>query len=276
LEDASYTTVVRWGTEQMDSSVVVAGIAIGPQHPFRVIAGPCSVESYEQFRETAIAVKQAGAVLLRGGAFKPRTSPYTFQGLGAEGLSIMREVADEMGMGVVTEAMAPGDVPVVVEHADMVQIGARNMSNIGLLESAAASGRPILLKRGLTATVEETLVAAESVLALGNDRVVICERGSRTFEPAMRNSLDIASIPEMRFRSDLPVIVDPSHGTGRTDLVAPIALAGIAAGADGMIVEVHPDPPSALSDGFQALESHRFGEFMASVFDMARAVGRAA
>jgi 3-deoxy-7-phosphoheptulonate synthase len=266
----------EWGIYEMDASVVVGGIPIGHEQPFRVIAGPCSVESFDQFRQTAIAVKQAGAVLLRGGAFKPRTSPYTFQGLGVEGLRIMRQVADELGMGVVTEAMAPEDITLVAEQADMIQIGARNMGNVTLLEGAAASGRPILLKRGLTASVEETLVAAESLLALGNDQVVICERGSRTFEPAMRNSLDIASIPEMRFRSSLPVIVDPSHGTGRTDLVAPIALAGIAAGADGMMVEVHPDPPRALSDGFQAFEVSRFGEFMQSVSDMALAVGRPA
>ncbi|MFN2489694.1 MAG: 3-deoxy-7-phosphoheptulonate synthase [Actinomycetota bacterium] len=258
----------------MDASVEVAGVPFGRPHPFRVIAGPCSVESFEQFRETALAVKRAGAVLLRGGAFKPRTSPYAFQGLGIAGLEIMRSVADELEMGIVTEAMAPEDMATVASFADMIQIGARNMNNRVLLEAAAESGLPILLKRGLTATVQDVLVMAETILGLGNDRVLICERGSRTFEPAMRNSLDIAAVPEVRFRSNLPVIVDPSHGTGRTDLVAPVALAGVAAGADGMIVEAHPDPSVALSDGFQSLETARFEEFMAPVRAMAAALGR--
>ncbi len=254
--------------------VSVAGITFGAGHPVRVVAGPCSVEGPEQFREAALAVAAAGAVLLRGGAFKPRTSPYSFQGLGERGLAIMREVADELEMGVVTEAMSADEVAAVARYADMVQIGARNMDNRALLEAAAASGRPVLLKRGVTATIDEVLAAAEFIVVRGNDQVVICERGSRTFEPATRNSLDIAAIPEIKLRSDLPVVVDPSHGTGRRDLVTPVALAGIAAGADGVLVEVHPDPAAALSDGDQSLESSTFGGFMGRVRSMALAVGR--
>jgi 3-deoxy-7-phosphoheptulonate synthase len=252
----------------------VAGVAIGAGQPIRVVAGPCSVESPEQFRETAVAVKAAGAVLLRGGAFKPRTSPYAFQGLGRRGLEIMRDVADELGMGIVTEAMAAADVEVVAEHAEMIQIGARNMDNRSLLEAAADTDRPVLLKRGITSTISEVLRAADLIVGRDNDRVVLCERGSRTFEPSTRNSIDIAAIPEMRARSGLPVIVDPSHGTGRRDIVAPVTLAGIAAGADGVIVEVHPNPEDALSDGPQSWEAARFGEFMDGVRAMSAAVGR--
>lgn len=255
-------------------SVDVAGIGIGPSDPIRVIAGPCSVESYEQFRATAIAVRDAGGHLLRGGAFKPRTSPYSFQGLGREGLEIMQAVAKEFGMGVVTEAITAEDMPLVAEFADMVQIGARNMGNRGLLKVAADSGRPVLLKRGPVASIEETLEAAELILAEGNDQVILCERGGPTFEPAIRNSLDIAAVAEFRFRTHLPVIVDPSHGTGRTDLVMPIALAGVAAGADGVIVEVHPNPNEALSDGYQSMTVEDFGPFMTSLGEVAKAVGR--
>ena len=256
------------------SGVSVADVAIGPAHAIVVVAGPCSVESPEQFRETALAVKAAGALLLRGGAFKPRTSPYSFQGLGERGLQIMRTVADELDMGVVTEAMSAEEVPLILRYADMVQIGARNMDNRSLLEAAASSGLPILLKRGVTATIEEVLVAAELIVDRGNDQIVICERGSRTFEPSTRNSVDIAAVPEIKLRSELPVIVDPSHGTGRRDLVTPVALAGIAAGADGVIVEVHPDPSVALSDGTQSLETAAFATFMDRVRAMALAVGR--
>jgi 3-deoxy-7-phosphoheptulonate synthase len=235
------------------SGVTVAGVTIGEGHPVRVIAGPCSVEGLEQFRETALAVKAAGAALLRGGAFKPRTSPYSFQGLGEEGLRIMREVADDLGMGIVTEAMAADEVELVARYADMVQIGARNMDNRALLEAAADANLPVLLKRGITSTVEEVLAAAELIVVRGNDRVAICERGSRTFEPSTRNSLDIAAVSEIKLRGHFPVVVDPSHGTGRRDLVAPVAVAGVAAGADGVIVEVPPRPEAALSDGDQSL-----------------------
>jgi 3-deoxy-7-phosphoheptulonate synthase len=256
------------------TTVVVAGVVLGEGQPTRVIAGPCSVEGFDQFRSTALAVRAAGADLLRGGAFKPRTSPYSFQGLGREGLEIMRAVADELLMGVVTEAMAPEDVPAVAELADMVQIGARNMANQALLRAAGASGRPILLKRGMTATVEELIEAASTIFAEGNDRVVLCERGSRTFEPSTRNSVDIAAVADLRQRTGLPVILDPSHGTGRRDLVTPVSLAGVAAGADGLLVEVHPDPDRALSDGAQSLRSDEFEAFMAAVGRMAAVVGR--
>ena len=254
--------------------VEVANVGFGLYEPIRVIAGPCSVESYDQFRATANAVRDAGADLLRGGAFKPRTSPYSFQGLGREGLEIMHAVAGELGMGVVTEAMTAEDVAVVAQFADMIQIGARNMGNARLLKVAAESGRPILLKRGPVASIEETLEATELILGMGNDQVVICERGGPTFEPAFRNSLDIAAVAEFRIRTHLPVIVDPSHGTGRTDLVAPVALAGVAVGADGIIVEVHPNPAEALSDGFQSLPVGDFADLMRSLEPVAEAVGR--
>lgn len=263
-------------TLSVSSRVVeVAGISIGAGQPVRVMAGPCSVESSSQFQETALAVRAAGAHLLRGGAFKPRTSPYAFQGLGRAGLEIMREVGDALGMGIVTEAMAVEDVPLVAALADMVQIGARNMDNRALLESAATSGRPVLLKRGITATIDEVLEAVGVLFDAGATDVVVCERGSRTFEPSTRNSLDIAAIPEIQSRSGVPVIADPSHGTGRRDLVTPVALAAIAAGADGLIVEVHPDPATALSDGQQSLEASHFGDFMDPVGTMAAAAGRA-
>jgi 3-deoxy-7-phosphoheptulonate synthase len=254
--------------------VTVAGVSIGPRSPIQVLAGPCSVESFEQFRETAIAVRSAGVSLLRGGAFKPRTSPYSFQGLGERALEIMRSVADEFGLGIVTEAMSAEEVSIVARHADMVQIGARNMDNRSLLDAAAGVGLPVLLKRGVTSTVDEVLAAAEFMIARGNDRIVICERGSRTFEPSTRNSVDIAAVPEIKLRSDIPVIIDPSHGTGRRDLVTPVALAGIAAGADGIIVEVHPHPDAALSDGAQSLEAASFPAFMHRVRAMSLAVGR--
>jgi 3-deoxy-7-phosphoheptulonate synthase len=257
-----------------ENPVVATGVAIGASQPIRVIAGPCSVEGYEQFLDTAVAVKREGAVLLRGGAFKPRTSPYSFQGMGVEGLKIMREVANDLQMGIVTEAMAPEDVEHVAMYADVVQIGARNMDNRSLLESAAESRRPILLKRGIAATVDEVLRATDVIRERGNEQVVVCERGSRTFEPSTRNSVDISAIPELNRRSHLPVIVDPSHGTGRADLVAPVTLAGIAAGADGLLVEVHPDPAAALSDGPQSLHTRDFGAFMSGVRRMAAAVGR--
>ncbi len=253
---------------------MVAGVPIGAGCPVRVIAGPCSIESLDQFRETAVAVQRAGAVLLRGGAFKPRTSPYSFQGLGRAGLEIMREVGDELGMGIVTEAMSADDIVAVAELADMVQIGARNMDNRPLLEAAAETGRPVLLKRGVTSTVDELLLAADVLRERGNEQIVLCERGSRTFEPSTRNSMDIGAIPEIKLRTDLPMVVDPSHGTGRRDLVEPVSLAGIAAGADGVLVEVHPNPDVALSDGPQSLPTSEFEAFMERVRAMSLAVGR--
>jgi 3-deoxy-7-phosphoheptulonate synthase len=239
-----------------------------------VIAGPCSVESEAQFRETALAVKDGGAHMLRGGAFKPRTSPYAFQGLGLHGLQLMKRSAAEVGLPLVTEAMAPDQAASVASFADMLQIGARNMRNEPLLVAAARTGLPVLLKRGMTATVDELLAAAQRVLAAGNPRIVVCERGTRTPEPELRNSVDLVAMLEIKRRSGLPVVVDPSHGTGRTDLVEAVACAAVAAGADGVMVEVHPNPSVALSDGHQSMHLDSFGRFMASVRSVAEAVAR--
>ena len=256
-------------------TVRVAGVQLGGTAPVEVIAGPCSVESAEQLDATASAVRVLGVRLLRGGAFKPRTSPHSFQGLGQRGLDILREVADALGMGVVSEALATEDVPAVARAADMIQIGARNMDNRALLRAAAGTGRPILLKRGPAASIDEVIEAAEYVLSCGAEDVVLCERGQRTFEPATRNSVDIVAVAELRVRTGLPVVIDPSHGTGRRDLVAPIAAAGVAAGADGVLVEVHPDPDRALSDGPQSLRADAFEPFMRRVHAVAAAMGRA-
>jgi 3-deoxy-7-phosphoheptulonate synthase len=241
-----------------------------------VMAGPCAVESREQLQETALAVAAAGVRVLRGGAFKPRTSPYSFQGLGEKGLLMLREVADELGMAVVTEVLTPEDVPLVSEHADMLQVGARNMANYSLLNAVGRSDRPVLLKRGLGSTVEELLQAAEYILAQGNENVAVCERGIRTFENATRFTLDINAVPVLKHLSSLPVVVDPSHATGRSEFVIPVALAGVAAGADGLLVEVHPRPTEALSDGAQSLVPETFARLVADVRRVARAVGRVA
>jgi 3-deoxy-7-phosphoheptulonate synthase len=234
------------------STVWVRGVPIGPD-TFTFIAGPCAVESRQQTLEAAEMAKAAGATLMRGGAYKPRTSPYAFQGLGVEGLEILADVREVTGLPVVTEVVDARDVPVVAEHADMLQIGTRNMANFGLLQAVGESGRPVLLKRGMTATIEEWLMAAEYIAQRGNLDVVLCERGIRTFEPATRNTLDISAVPVVQASSHLPVIVDPSHAAGRKDLVVPLSRAGIAVGADGVIVDVHPDPETALCDGPQAL-----------------------
>lgn len=239
-----------------------------------VCAGPCSVESREQIEATAKAVAARGANVLRGGAFKPRTSPYAFQGLGGEGLKLLREAADRCGMAVVTEVLDPRDVELVVQYADMLQIGARNMQNFSLLREAGEAGKPVLLKRGMSATIEEWLMAAEYLLVAGNADVVLCERGIRSFDNATRNLLDIAAVPLLHSLTHLPVIVDPSHGTGVAKLVAPMALAGVAAGADGLLVEVHPDPSTAASDGPQSLTFGQFEALMAQVDIVARAIGR--
>ncbi len=239
-----------------------------------VIAGPCSVESREMLDETALAVRQAGASLLRGGAFKPRTSPYAFQGLGADALHMLAEVRASTGLPVVTEVMDTRQVDLVAEHADMLQIGARNMQNFPLLAEVGRVRRPILLKRGLSATIKELLMAAEYIMANGNHDVVLCERGIRTYETATRNTLDIAAIPVLKRESHLPVIVDPSHAGGDAALVAPLAFAAIAAGADGLIVEVHPNPECALSDGDQSLEPAAFAALMQQLGAFAAAAGR--
>jgi 3-deoxy-7-phosphoheptulonate synthase len=248
---------------------------LGGKH-VAVMAGPCAVESDEQLRETAEAVHAQGVRILRGGAFKPRTSPYSFQGLGEKGLRMLREVADELDMAVVTEVVHPQDVGLVAEQADVLQIGARNMANYELLKAAGGAGKPVLVKRGLGSTVEELLQAAEYVMAHGNDQVAVCERGIRTFENATRFTLDINAVPVLKQLTSLPVVVDPSHSTGRRELVSPVALAGVAAGADGLLVEVHPNPPEALSDGAQSLDPAMFKDLMGSVRKVAEAVGRTA
>ncbi len=242
--------------------------------PLAICAGPCSVESREQLCATAKAVAQRGANVLRGGAFKPRTSPYAFQGLGKDGLKLLRECADRNGLAVVTEVLDVRDVEMVARYADMLQIGARNMQNFSLLREVGVLHVPVLLKRGIAATVEEWLMAAEYLLLAGNKNVVLCERGVRSFDSATRNMLDLAVIPLLGSLTHLPVIVDPSHGTGVARLVPPMAIAGIACGADGLLVEVHPDPAGAVSDGRQSLTFAAFGELMNRLPGIAGAVGR--
>jgi 3-deoxy-7-phosphoheptulonate synthase len=241
-----------------------------------VMAGPCSVEGREMLFETAQAVQGAGARLLRGGAFKPRSSPYAFQGMGEAGLQLLAEVRAETGMPVVTEVMDPRQVELVARYADVMQIGARNMQNFSLLSEVGKVQRPVLLKRGLSGTITELLMAAEYIMAQGNGDVMLCERGIRTYETATRNTMDVAAIPVLKRETHLPVIVDPSHAGGRAHLVTPLALAAIAAGADGLIVEVHPDPACAKSDGEQSLTPTAFAQMMDAVAKVADAVGRTA
>jgi 3-deoxy-7-phosphoheptulonate synthase len=238
-----------------------------------VMAGPCSVESLEQILTTARAVKAAGATVLRGGAFKPRTSPYSFQGMKEEGLKILAKARDETGLAIVTEVISPEDVPLVAKYADILQIGARNMQNYRLLEAAGKVDRPVLLKRGPSATMDEFLLAAEYILNEGNSQVMLCERGIRTFEGHTRFTLPLASVPYLHRKTHLPVIVDPSHGTGHTYMVPDMAVASIAAGADGIIVEVHPNPEEAMSDGYQSLNLQQFAEMMERCRKVADALG---
>ena len=255
------------------TTIRVGGVPIGPD-TFTLIAGPCAVETAEQTLEAAWMAKRAGATLLRGGAFKPRTSPYAFQGLGVDGLRILAEVRDEVGLPVVTEVTDASDVDVVAGHADMLQIGTRNMQNFGLLQAVGATGKPVMLKRGLTATYEEWLMAAEYIAQRGNLDIVLCERGVRSFEPAIRNMLDISAVTMVQRQSHLPVIVDPSHAAGRRDLVVPLARAGIAAGADGVMVDVHPHPETALCDGAQALFGEALDELAQAVAAIPQLLGR--
>ncbi len=250
-----------------------AGTVIGGRS-LTVIAGPCSVEGRDMLVRTARHVGAGGARLLRGGAFKPRSSPYAFRGLGEAALRLLAETRAETGLPVVTEVMDTRQVDVVAEHADVLQVGARNMQNFALLDELGRIRRPVLLKRGLSATVEELLMAAEYIMSQGNRDVVLCERGIRTFETATRNTLDVGAIAVLRTETHLPVVVDPSHAAGRADLVAPLAWAAIAAGADGLLVEVHPDPERALSDGDQSLDFDGFDALMAGVRAFARAAGR--
>ncbi len=262
LEVKKERTIVRSGP-----------LSVGNCH-LGVIAGPCSVESEEQTLATARAVKAAGATALRGGAFKPRTSPYSFQGLKEEGLRILATARAETGLPVVTEVIGAADVPLVAKYADVLQIGARNMQNYPLLEAVGVINKPVLLKRGASATIDELLLASEYILNAGNQNVMLCERGIRTFEAHTRFTLPVATVPYLHERTHLPVVVDPSHGTGRTSLVPRTAAAAVAAGADGLILEVHPDPEKALSDGFQSLTFDQFGETMDLIRRVAEAVGK--
>ena len=258
---AEPTKVPMGGTTVGDTSVAV-------------VAGPCSVEGLEMLTETARHVKEAGAVGLRGGAFKPRSSPYSFGGLGEEGLKMLADVRAETGLPVVTEVMDPRQADLVAEYADVLQIGARNMQNYTLLTEVGRLHRPILLKRGMSATVEDLLLAAEYVMKQGNENVILCERGIRTFSDATRNTFDLAAIPVLKRETHLPVVADPSHAAGRRDLVAPLAYAGVAAGADGLLIEVHPEPEQAISDGDQSLTFDEFDALMAGLEPVAAAVGR--
>jgi 3-deoxy-7-phosphoheptulonate synthase len=232
------------------------------------------VESRAQILESAFAVKEAGAVALRGGAFKPRTSPYSFQGLGEKGLELLAEAREATGLPIITEAMSPEQVPLVARYADVIQVGARSMQNYALLNAVGESGRTVLLKRGLMSTIEELLMSAEYILAQGNSRVMLCERGIRTFEKYTRNTTDINAIPVLKEMTHLPVLLDPSHGTGKWEYVTAVARAGVAAGADGLIVEVHPHPEEALSDGAQSLRPERFAQMVKECQAVAAAVGR--
>ena len=256
-----------------DTLIDINGHTIGGQQ-VTVIAGPCAVESRELILETARIVKDAGAHLLRGGAFKPRTSPYSFQGLGEEALTYLAEAREATGLPVVTEVMSPEQVPLVTKYADVLQVGTRNMQNYALLHAVGEAGFPVLLKRGLMSTIEELLMSAEYILSHGNRRVMLCERGIRTFETYTRNTLDINAVPVLKELTHLPVIVDPSHATGKWNLVSAVSRAAVAAGADGLIIEVHPHPEKALSDGGQSLRSARFADLMTQLARVAEAVGR--
>lgn len=260
-------------TNPTGTKVRIGDIEIGGDR-FVVMAGPCSVESREQMMKTAVEVRKAGSKILRGGAFKPRTSPYAFQGLGEDGLKILKEVADEVGMYVITEVLDPRDIEIVSKYSDILQIGTRNAQNFPLLKEVGNTRKPVLLKRGLWSTVEEWLLSAEYILAGGNPNVILCERGIRTFETATRNTLDLSVIPVLKEKTHLPIIIDPSHGTGKRNYVPSMSYAALAAGADGLIVEVHPEPDKALSDGAQSLTLEMFGEMMAKLKKIAEAVGR--
>jgi len=256
-----------------NTTIKVGDVTIGGKY-LVVMAGPCAVESEEQVMSTARAVKAAGANILRGGAFKPSTSPYHFRGLGEEGLKLLATAKKETGLPLVTEVLAARDVELVVNYADILQIGARNMQNFILLDAVGSTKKPVLLKRGMSATIQEWLLAAEYILAQGNHNVILCERGIRTFENYTRNTTDISAVPIIHKLSHLPIIVDPSHGTGKWYLVNPLALAAVAAGADGLLIEVHPTPDSALKDGAQSLTFEHFEQLMEQLAPVATAVGR--
>ena len=261
--------------QRRDTVIDVGGVKIGGGH-FALIAGPCSIETPEQVMAAACAVRDAGGHMLRGGAFKPRTSPYAFQGLGEEGLRMMAAAREATGLPIVTEVLDPRDLDVVCSYADVLQVGARNTQNFLLLAEVGKAGKPVLLKRGPSTTVEELLMAAEYVVKEGNRDVILCERGIRTFETATRNTLDVSAVPVIKLASHLPVIIDPSHSAGRLDLVLPLSLAGVAAGADGVLVETHPNPEHALCDGPQSLPTAVFGEYADRVLGLAHWAGKTA
>ena len=248
-----------------NTAVSVRGVEIGHDNEPVIIAGPCSVENEERIIEIASMVKSLGAKLLRGGAFKPRTNPYSFQGLGEEGLKLLKLAREETGLPIVTEVMDTGDVELVSQYADVLQIGSRNMQNFPLLKAVGKLQKPVLLKRGMSATLSEFLMSAEYILSEGNDQVILCERGIRTFSDFSRNTLDLNVVPAVKQSSHLPIIVDPSHGTGRRALVQPMSLAALAAGADGLIIEVHPQPDQAITDGFQTIDFQQFSQLMHTI-----------
>jgi 3-deoxy-7-phosphoheptulonate synthase len=262
-----------WDFHPHKTVIRLGDVSIGGDE-VTVMAGPCSVESEEQTLSTAYAVKSAGATVLRGGAFKPRTSPYEFRGLGEQGLKILAKAREETGLKIITEVMTPSDVDVVGEYTDIFQIGARNCQNYLLLEEVGKAKKPVMLKRGLSMLIEEWLLAAEYVMAQGNPNVILCERGIRTYETATRNTMDVSAVPVLQSMSHLPVFVDPSHAAGKRAYVESLALAGVAAGADGLIVEVHPAPDHAMSDGAQSLDFDQFTGMMPKVASVANAVGR--
>ena len=257
----------------LDTTIQVGGVTIGGNE-IVVIAGPCAVENEEQLFKTARAVKAAGATILRGGAFKPSTSPYQFRGLGKQGLELLAQARKDTGLPIITEVMSASEVALVAKYADILQVGARNMQNFSLLEVVGKMGKPIMLKRGLSATIQEWLLAAEYILAQGHEQLMLCERGIRTFETYTRNTMDISAIPLIEKVSHLPIIADPSHGTGKWYLVSPMALAAVAAGADGVMVEVHPNPDTALKDGAQSLNFDNFQRLMSRLKPVAKCVGR--
>jgi 3-deoxy-7-phosphoheptulonate synthase len=269
----SYKLVSKEAKPERTVVTLPNGASFGGEE-IAICAGPCSVESHDQLLTTATAVAAAGANLLRGGAFKPRTSPYAFQGLGEEGLKYLREAADRTGLAVVTEVLDVRDVELVARYADLLQIGARNMQNFSLLREVGHARKPVLLKRGISGTIEEWLMAAEYVYVAGSHEIVLCERGIRSYDPSTRNLLDLAAIPLLKSMTHLPVIADPSHGTGIRNLVGPMSLAAVAAGADGLIIEVHPNPAAAFSDGPQSLTLPMFAELMGRIAPVAAAVSR--
>jgi len=260
-------------TQPTSTIIEVNGVKIGGDQ-LAIFAGPCSVENEDQMESVAGSLEKLGVKLLRGGAFKPRTGPYAFQGLGAEGLKLLEDAGRRHGMATCTEVLDPRDIDLVCKHCDILQIGARNMQNFMLLREVGRTKKPIFLKRGMSATIEEFLLAAEYILAEGNPNVILCERGIRTFEQYVRNTLAIATVPIVKELSHLPIIVDPSHGTGKPSLITPMSKAAIAAGADGLMIEVHPNPSEALSDGAQSLTPEQFGKLMEEIKPIATAVGR--